>query len=289
MDYILYIAVIICIWIMLAISQNLVLGYAGLFSMCQGAFFGIGAYASAIMCINFGYGIFASAIVGAIISSFMGIVIAVPSLRLKGDYFFIATLALQIIIFNLLLCWEPVTKGPLGIYGIARPIIFGISLKTNFGYLIFMLASVFVCYFFSRRVCNSAFGLTLKAIREDEVGAEAVGKNILKFKVLVFMFSAVWASLAGTLYVFFIGAVDPFAFTLDESIFILSIAIVGGMGNLKGSVLGAIVLILLPELLKFAAMPESIAHQARNLIYGICLILFMMFRPQGLIGEYKID
>ena len=95
------------------------------------------------------------------------------------------------------------------------------------------------------------------------------------------MFSAVWASLAGTLYVFYIGAVDPFAFTLDESIFILSIAIVGGMGNLKGSVLGAIVLIILPELLRFADMPESIAHQARNLIYGICLILFMMFRPQG--------
>jgi len=229
-----------------------------------------------------------SAIAGAIISSFMGIVIAVPSLRLKGDYFFIATLALQIIIFNLFICWEPVTMGPLGIYGVSRPDILGMTLKNNFGYLIFILFFVFACYFFSSRVCNSSFGLVLKAIREDEIGAQAVGKNILKFKVLIFMFSAIWASLAGTLYVFFIGAVDPFAFTLEESIFILSIAIVGGMGNLKGSVLGAIVLITLPELLKFAAMPESIAHQMRNLIYGICLILFMMFRPQGLIGEYRI-
>ena len=105
----------------------------------------------------------------------------------------------------------------------------------------------------------------------------------------MFVFSAIWASLAGTLYVYFIGAVDPFAFELHESIFILSIAIVGGMGNLRGSVLGAIVLIAIPELLKFAAMPESIAHQLRNLIYGVCLILFMMFRPQGLIGEYRID
>jgi branched-chain amino acid transport system permease protein len=273
---------------MLAISQNLVLGYAGLFSLCQGAFFGIGAYTSAILYLNFGSNIFVSAIAGAIISSIMGIVIAVPSLRLKGDYFFIATLALQIIIFNLFICWEPVTMGPLGIYGVSRPDILGMSLKNNFGYLIFILFFVFACYFFSSRVCNSSFGLVLKAIREDEIGAQAVGKNILKFKVLIFMFSAIWASLAGTLYVFFIGAVDPFAFTLEESIFILSIAIVGGMGNLKGSVLGAIVLITLPELLKFADMPESIAHQMRNLIYGICLILFMMFRPQGLIGEYRI-
>jgi branched-chain amino acid transport system permease protein len=274
---------------MLAISQNLVLGYAGMFSLCQGAFFGIGAYTSAIMYLNLGWGIFGSAIVGAVISSLMGIIIAVPSLRLKGDYFFIATLALQIIMFNLFLCWEPVTMGPMGLYGISRPTILGVSLKSNFTYLIFVLIFVAICYLLSSRVCNSSFGLTLKALREDEIGAEAVGKNILKFKIIVFMFSGIWASLAGTLYIFFIGAVDPFAFTLDESIFILSIAIVGGMGRLRGSVLGAIVLITLPELLKFADMPDSIAHHMRNLIYGICLILFMMFRPQGLIGEYKID
>jgi branched-chain amino acid transport system permease protein len=289
MDYGFYIAVIICIWVMLAISQNLVLGYTGLFSLCQGAFFGIGAYTSAIMYLHFGSNIFVSGFIGAFITSFMGLVIAVPSLRLKGDYFFIATLALQIIIFNLFLCWEPVTKGPLGIYGVLRPKIFGLSLNGNISFLLFTLIFVFLCYFFSNRLCKASFGLSLKAIREDEVGAEAVGKNILKFKILIFMFSAIWASVAGTLYVYFIGAVDPFAFTLEESIFILSIAIVGGMGNLKGSVLGAVVLIALPELLKFAAMPESIAHQARNLIYGICLILFMMFRPQGLIGEYRID
>jgi branched-chain amino acid transport system permease protein len=289
MDYVSYVAVVICIWVMLAISQNLVLGYAGLFSLCQGAFFGIGAYTSAIMYLNFGSNIFVSAIVGAFISSLMGIAIAMPSLRLKGDYFFIATLALQIIMFNLFVCWESVTKGPLGIYGVFRPKILGMSLNTNNSYFLFALFFVFLCYYLSRRVCNASFGLTLKAIREDEVGAEAVGKNILKFKVLVFVFSAIWASLAGTLYIYFIGAVDPFAFTLEESIFILSIAIVGGMGNLRGSVLGAVVLIAIPELLKFAAMPESIAHQARNLIYGVCLILFMMFRPQGLVGEYRME
>ena len=289
MDYILYVAIIICIWVMLAISQNLVLGYAGLFSLCTGAFFGVGAYTSAIMYLNFGSNIFVSAIIGAFISSLMGIAIAIPSLRLKGDYFFIATLALQIIIFNLFVCWEPLTKGPLGIYGVFRPEILGISLNTNISYFLFTLFFVLLCYYLSSRVCNASFGLTLKAIREDEVAAEAVGKNILKFKVLVFVFAGIWASLAGSLYIYFIGAVDPFAFTLEESIFILSIAIVGGMGNLRGSILGAAVLIAIPELLKFAAMPESIAHQVRNLIYGLCLILFMMFRPQGLIGEYRIE
>jgi ABC-type branched-subunit amino acid transport system permease subunit len=227
--------------------------------------------------------------VGMCVSAVFGIIVALPSLRLKGDYFFIATLALQIIVFNLFVNWDGLTKGPLGIYGISRPEVLGLTFNTNFSYLLFALFFVFLCFYFSSRVCNAPFGLTLKAIREDEVAAEGVGKNILKFKVLIFVFSAIWASLAGSVYVFFVGAVDPFAFTLDESIFILSIAIVGGMGNLKGSVLGAALLIILPELLKFAAIPESIAHQARNLIYGIFLILFMMFRPQGLVGEYKIE
>jgi branched-chain amino acid transport system permease protein len=289
MDYLLYITTIIGIWVMLAISQNLVLGYAGLFSLCQAAFFGVGAYTSAIMYLNFGSNIFVSAIVGAFIAALIGAIIAIPSLRLKGDYFFIATLALQIIVFNLFVNWESLTKGPLGIYGVFRPQIFGVSLNTNISYFVFTLIFVLLCYYLSSRVCNASFGLTLKAIREDEVAAEAVGKNILKFKVLIFVFSAIWASLAGTLYVYFVGAVDPFAFELHESIFILSLAIVGGMGNLRGSVLGAIVLIAIPELLKFAAMPESIVHQVRNLIYGVCLILFMMFRPQGLIGEYRIN
>lgn len=289
MDYVLHISTIICIWAMLAISQNLVLGYAGLFSLCQAAFFGVGAYVSGIMFLNFGSSIFVSSIVGAFVSASIGAIVAIPSLRLKGDYFFIATLALQIIVFNLFVNWESLTQGPLGIYGVFRPQIFGISLNTNLSYLIFSLVFVLLCYYLSSRVCNAPFGLTLKALREDEVAAEAVGKNILKFKVLIFVFSAIWASLAGSLYIFFFGAIDPFAFTLPESIFILSLAIVGGMGSLKGSVLGATVLIVLPELLKFAAMPEAIAHQVRNLIYGVCLILFMMFRPQGLIGEYRID
>lgn len=289
MDYILYIVIIICIWSMLSISQNLVLGYAGLFSFCQAAFFGVGAYTSALMYVNFGTNILVSCVVGAFLASLVGVVIAIPSLRLKGDYFFIATLALQIIVFNLFVNWESVTKGPLGVYGIARPEFFGILINTNASYLILAIAFICLCYFLSSRVCNSSFGLTLKAIREDEIAAEAVGKHILKFKVLIFVLSAIWASLAGSLYIFFIGAVDPFAFTLHESIFILSIAVVGGLGTMRGAVLGAVVLILIPELLKFAAMPDVIAHQVRNLVYGVCLIVFMMFRPQGLIGEYKID
>jgi branched-chain amino acid transport system permease protein len=289
MDYLLYTGVIICIWMMLSISQNLVLGYAGLFSMCQAAFFGVGAYTSALMYINFGSHILISSVVGAFLASLMGIVIAIPSLRLKGDYFFIATLALQVIVFNLFVNWTSVTKGPLGVYGIERPEFFGIKLNSNFTYLLMAIVFVSICYFISNRICNSSFGMTLKAIREDEIAAAAVGKNILKFKVLIFMVSGMWASLAGSLYIYFIGAVDPFAFTLHESIFILSIAIVGGLGTLRGSILGALVLILIPELLKFAEMPEAIAYQARNLIYGLCLILFMMYRPQGLIGEYKIN
>jgi branched-chain amino acid transport system permease protein len=131
-------------------------------------------------------------------------------------------------------------------------------------------------------------GLVLKAIREDETAVEALGRNVTRFKIIIFAFAAAWAAAAGSIFGFYTTSIDPYSFTLEESVFIITLAIVGGTGNLKGSVLGAIILILVPELMKYMWIPDTIAAQTRQILYGLLLILFMRFRPQGLIGEYRL-
>ena len=178
------------------------------------------------------------------------------------------------------------TGGPLGLPGIPQPVIFGFTVSTHIEFLILVLILAGITYWVSKRIVTSPFGRLLKAIREDEVFAQAVGRNVVRAKVKVFMLSAALASTAGVIYATYITYIDPTSFTLMESIFIISIVIIGGAGNLKGSVVGAIVLVALPELLRFIGLPNSIAANVRQILYGSLLVIFMLWRPQGFIGEY---
>ena len=219
----------------------------------------------------------------------MGTLIAIPSLRLKGDYFYITTLGFQWIVFNIMMNWMEVTNGPLGLYGIPTARIFGIPLNTQFRLATFVLIIFGICIFFLYYLCSSPYGRALKGVREDEVAMEALGKNVTRFKFNVFAFSAVLCSIAGAIYVCNMQAVDPTAFTMDESIFILCMVVLGGKGRLKGSIVGAILLVIISEGLRYVGIPIDIAFQARQIIYGVTLVLCMMFRPQGLFGEIQIN
>jgi branched-chain amino acid transport system permease protein len=143
-------------------------------------------------------------------------------------------------------------------------------------------------YLICRWITSSSFGRVLKAIREDEQAIQTFGYNTIYFKLTIFVIGAVLASLAGSLFASYITFIDPSTFTLNESIFILAIIILGGLANNKGAVLGAVVLILLPEVLRFVGFPSDIAAQMRQVIYGLILVLLMLYRPQGLVGEYKL-
>ena len=145
-----------------------------------------------------------------------------------------------------------------------------------------------VIYWISAYISKSSFGRVLKAIREDETAISAFGYNPAHYKLVIFVLSAMMASVAGSVVASYITYVDPYTFTVNESIFILSIIIVGGLATLRGSLLGALFLILLPEALRFVGFPAEIAGQMRLAVYGLLLILFMLYRPQGIIGEYKI-
>jgi len=289
MNYFFHILIMIAIYLILTLSLNLLMGFTGLFSLAHAAFYAIGAYISTLLMVKMGFNFFLTlplAILGAMI---LAVIIAIPSLRLKGDYFLLSTLAFQIIVFSILYNWISLTRGPYGIPGIPKPRIFGFEFKEIPQYLILAGSIALLISLIFKRIYFSPFGRVLKSIREDEIVANALGKNTTKFKISAFIISGGLAAIAGSLYASYVTYIDPTSFTLDESIFIISIIIIGGAGNFKGPLIGTIIMIFLPEILRFLRIPDTIAANMRQIIYGLLLIIFMRIRPQGILGEYKFE
>ena len=178
------------------------------------------------------------------------------------------------------------TRGSLGIPGIPQPVIFGWHIDSHREYLVLALAFALLAFLVVNRISSSQFGRVLHAIREDEVFAKSLGKNTLRFKVTAFAVSAALAASAGSLYAHYITYIDPTSFTVMESILVISMVITGGAGSKWGPVIGAIVLVTLPEALRFMGIPSSVAANLRQIIYGALLVVMMMFRPRGLVGKY---
>ncbi len=279
----------ISIYIILSLSINIPVGYAGLLTLAQAAFYGIGAYITTLFMMNLGAPFFIALAVAIVFSALLSLLVSYPSIRLKGDYFILASFAFQIIVFAIFYNWIGVTRGPYGIPGIPRPELLGLKFDSLYSFFALSAISALVVFLITKRLCSSSFGLVLKAIRENELSAIAIGKNVNKFKILSFAISSGIAAIAGALYATYVTYIDPTSFSLDESIFILSVVIVGGSGNLRGPVIGAFLMILLPEGLRFLGIPQSVAANVRQIIYALVLMLLMRYRPQGLAGEYQFD
>jgi branched-chain amino acid transport system permease protein len=289
MSYLFHVLTMISIYSILALSLNLLIGYTGLLSLSHAAFYGIGAYIGTLAAINLGLPFFLSlllAIAGTVAISF---VVSLPSLRLKGDYFVLASLSFQTIVFVVLYNWIEVTRGPFGISNIPRPRLFGFTFSSDFSYFIFSSTIALVCLGLLYLIGQSPFGRLLKAIREDEMAVSALGKNITKLKVTAFAISAGFAAIAGMLFASYARYLDPTSFTLLESVFIVSIIIIGGAGNVSGPLIGTGVLVTLPEILRFIGIPNTIAPNMRQIIYGLLIILVLRFRPAGISGEYRFE
>lgn len=286
MEYLLHILILICIYVILSLSLNLLVGYTGILSIAHAAFYGVGAYVAALMALRLETPFLLNIILAFIVAGVFGAVIGIPSSRLRDDYFVIATFAFQIIIFSILNNLVGFTGGPLGLPGIPQPEILGFTFSTHFEFLLLSCLLAFFVYWISNKIVKSPFGRLLKAIREDEVFVKAVGRDIATTKVKVFVISASLASLAGVIYATYITYIDPTSFTIMESVFIISIVIIGGAANLKGSILGAAFLVALPEILRFIGLPNSIAANVRQILYGALLVIMMMWRPQGFLGEF---
>ena len=286
MEYAIYLLTLIAIYTTLAISLNLLVGYTGLISVTQAGVYGIGAYVTALMAINVSRDLLLTMLLASCSGVLISLLVALPSLRLKNEYFLIATIGFQSILFALFMNLD-ITGGPNGLYDIPDPTLFGMVISGSKNKLILALLIAVSCYLISRRITESPFGRLLRAVREDQTAVASLGKSVFKIKMSVFVFSAVFAALAGTVYVYCLRAIDPIAFTLDESIFIITLVIVGGTGSLNGSVLAAVLLILLPESFKFLSIPDAVAPQLRQIFYGVLLVVFTRFRRQGLIGQYQ--
>lgn len=286
MEYLLHIFILIGIYVILAESLNLIVGYTGLLSIAHAAFYGVGAYVAALMALKLGSPFPVNLLCAVVISGLLGGLVGIPSLRIRNDYFVIATFAFQVIAFSILNNWVSFTSGPMGLPGIPQPVIFGWVISSHWEFVILVgglaVFTVWVCH----RIVKSPFGRVLTAIREDEIFALAVGKNVAAYKVLVFMIGSGLAAIAGVMYAHYISFIDPTSFTVMESVFIISIVIIGGAGSLWGPVVGAAVLVMLPEMLRFIGLPSSVAANIRQILYGGLLVVFMMWRPQGLMGEY---
>jgi len=289
MEYVLHILTLIAIYVILSASLNLIAGYAGLLSVAHAAFYGVGAYTAALMAIETHSPFLVNLACSVIVSAVLGGAVAVPGLRIRNEYFVIGTFAFQVIIFSVLNNWVNLTGGPMGLPGIPRPSVFGWQASSHFDFLVLVGSLCAFTLWICRRIAASPFGRTLKAIREDEAFAQAAGKNAVRLEVLVFAVGAGLAAIAGSMYAHYITFVDPSSFTVMESIFIISIVIIGGAGSLWGPVVGSVLLVTLPELLRFVGLPSSVAANVRQIVYGSALVAFMMWRPQGLLGEYAFQ
>lgn len=286
MEYVFHILIMLNIYIMLVLSANLTIGMANLLTMCQAAFYGIGAYIGTFFLMKFHLPFLLIVAVVSLVTGLFSFLVSYASLKLKGDYFVLATMGFQLIVYTILYNWISVTQGPYGIPGIPGIRLLGIwELSGVYSYLAISLVLAVVVILLFNNLHDSPYGRTLKAIKADEVMVQSMGRDTTVAKSRAFFISAAVAGVAGVLYASYVSYIDPTSFTLNESIFIISALFIGGIGNVKGPVFGALFVVLLPEILRFVGLPDAIAANLRQVIYGLSLVLVVFFRPQGLFGK----
>ncbi len=270
-------------YVVLGLGLNIVVGLAGLLDLGYVAFYAVGAYTYALLHYHFGLGFWVVLPIGGLLAAIFGILLGIPVLRLRGDYLAIVTLGFGEIIRLILENWGQFSQGPSGISNIARPGLFGIELSLNsaiiYTYYI-MVLFVIVTIFFVNRLQDSRLGRAWIALREDEIACQSMGIDKMKTKLVAFSLGAFWAGIIGVVFAAKTTFINPASFTFLESAIILSIVVLGGMGSIIGVIIGALVLILMPEYLR--ALSEY-----RMLAFGAILVCMMVFRPQGIIASVR--
>jgi len=267
------------IYVLLGLGLNIVVGVAGLLDLGYAAFYLVGAYSYALLNYHFGFGFWSCLGIGAALAAMFGIILGFPVLRLRGDYLAIVTLGFGEIIRLIMENWNEFSFGPSGIANIPRPGFFGMEMNieqvTIFIYFLMIALSIFTI-FMVHRLQNSRIGRAWIALREDEIACQAMGIDKRKTKLTAFALGATWAGFAGVVFAAKTTFINPASFTLWESINILCVVVLGGMGSILGVIVGAFTLILLPEYLRFFS-------EYRILTFGMILVLMMVFRPDGII------
>jgi branched-chain amino acid transport system permease protein len=275
------------IYALMAMGQNVITGYVGLLSLTQAGFLAIGSYTTAILSVTYGWNFWFTIPVAGLLAAAFGVLIGLPTLRLKGDYLAIATLGFGEIVRNILNNWDSVTKGPMGIQKIPMVKVLGYELSpySKWGFLALVWIFVVVGYVLFDRLAKSRMGRALEAIREDEIAASSMGINTTKYKVWAFALGAFSAGVAGSLQAVFTLSVTPGSFTFMVSIMVLCMVVLGGMGNFKAVVLGAFLIQFISYFPQLVGLSNVIPPQFKQVLFGLILVVMMIWRPQGILGR----
>jgi len=268
------------IYTLVVLGLNILSGYTGQVSMGQAGFFAIGTYVSALLMMNWSIPFWSASAMATVMAGLFGAVIGIPAMKLSGPYLVLATVGFGEIVRLVLLNWTPVTKGAAGLVGIPLPTVLGFVVTTEEHFFYLILASLLAGVFIALRIADSKIGRTYRAVREDELAAEAMGVNINRYKISAFIISAMFAGFAGSLFGSFSGVTSPDNFTFDESVGFLCMSVIGGNRSIVGAVIGAFGLTAVSEALR-------VFQGFRLVIYGGILIFTVIFMPQGIIGLFK--
>jgi len=290
-DFLSLLVIYIGIYAILSMSLNLIVGYTGLLSLCHAAFLAVGAYTTAILMVNYHMSFWWSILLAGIVAGLFGLLIGLPTLRLSGDYLAIATLGFGQIVQNVIINWDSLTRGPMGIPNVPMPTLFGLTINPFVKWEFLILVGFFVALTFLvfRHLTRSRLGRALEAIREDEIAAATMGISTFKYKSVAFALGSFFAGIAGSLWAAYNQSVFPGTFDFNLSVLILCMVVLGGLGTHWGSVLGAVIIVLASELPRLVGITDIISPQFKQILFGLILVVMMIFRPSGLLTRRKPD
>jgi branched-chain amino acid transport system permease protein len=275
-NYILYVCSLNFIFIIISLGYNLVMGFAGQISLCQGAFAALGAYISALLTIKLGINYWLALSIAACVTTAIGFAIGFPAIRLSGHYLALVTLGFNTIVEIVARVWSQMTGGSFGLI-VPKPRLPFVDFTKDIHFFYFNLIIMLIFIALTINIINSKIGRSLKAIRDSEIGSISLGINIAKYKTMAFMLSGFYGAIGGGLYAITIGLITPDDFNLLRVLKMLTGIVVGGLGSILGTILGSVSITTLPEALR-------LFENFEELVYGIVLVLFLKFLPQGLVS-----
>lgn len=283
--YLIHLGSLICIYILMSLSFNLVVGYTGLLNLGHIGLMAIGAYTSAILMKSAGLPFGLAVLAGAVLTMLIAILLAIPARKIRGDYYALVTLGFMFVVFAVLVNWEAVTRGTLGIPGIPRPEGF----TTNTTFLLLTVGITTVVFLFLDRLVDSPFGRALEAVRDDEEVAKALGKPVFKLKVVAMAVSGFVVGIAGALLAHFVQFISPNMFWLELLVWALAGMMIGGVASMRGTVVGVVILFGLLEPMRFLDLPSAYVGPLRLLIMLSLLLLIILYKPRGLMGRAELE
>lgn len=287
--FIAHLVVFLCIYWMLALSMDLLLGFAGIFNLAQGALFGLAAYSAGVSTTHFGVNPWIGLSIGILIASIAGVLIGALTTRLDADYLALATLGLAACFEGIVRNWTAITGGARGLGGIPKLELFTIPLRHPINFVSLAIISAVVCAWVVHRFARSQLGAITLALQESVPHTQALGFGPGEVRFLVAVLSGAMAGVAGGLYAFYLGTLDPTRFTANEAFLVASIVIVGGRASALGALIGAAFFVGLPEILRFTVRTSSESAAIREIVLACCVLGTLLVRPRGVLGRRWIE